>query len=174
VTVTDWPTPLPGEFAEFFDFDAGKCVALGAGGELGQLLGFMPTQHDLYFVFQTDEDTPVDLTVTVKYTDRDMNVRETSHTMTESDFDRRLGAFKRFEIPLERDTFICYLNVVNNAPEGEGIPPVYVGLFYLEVTYPEYANIIDPRFWWWVVSLTQYLRKTHPRRSHRWPGRHNP
>jgi hypothetical protein len=160
VTVRDWPTPVPPEFASFID--AGRCVALGPGGELGQLLGFMPTQHDLWFGIQADEATPVDLTVTVKYTDRDMNVTETIQTKTESDFDHLLGAFNRIEVPLERDTYICHFNVVNNASEGQGIAPVYLGVFYLQVEYPEYANIIDPRFLWLAMSFWRYFAENPP------------
>jgi hypothetical protein len=43
VTVTNWPTPPPGGAEELFR----RCVVLGPGGELGQLLGFTPTQSDL-------------------------------------------------------------------------------------------------------------------------------
>lgn len=156
VTVRGWPTPIPPEFAPFID--AGQCVALGPGGELGQLLGFMPTQHDLYFGIQADDATPVDLTVTVKYTDWDMNVTETSQTKTRSDFDHLVGAFNRIEVPLERDTYICHFNVVNNAQEAE----VYLGVFYLQVEYPEYANIIDPRFLWLVFSFWRYFAENPP------------
>lgn len=157
VTVSEWPTLLPPEFRDFFD--AGQCVALGPGGELGQLLGFMPTQHDLWLAIQADDNTPVNLTVTVKYTDRDLNIRETSQTKTRSDFDHRLGEFNRIEVPLERDTYICHFNVVNNASEGE---PVYLGMFYLQVEYPEYANIIDPRTWWLISNFWRFFAENPP------------
>lgn len=146
VTVRDWPTPVPSELAPFVD--TGRCVALGPGCELGQLLGFMPTQHDLYFCIQADDATPIELTVTVKYTDRDMNVREVSQIKTRSDFQNILGAFNRIEVPLEGDTCIYYFNLINNALEGEGIAPVYLGVFYLKVEYPEYWHTFDPRAFW--------------------------
>ena len=156
VTVRDWPTPIP------IAINFGQCVALGPGGELGQLLGFMPTQHDLWFAIQADDATTVDLTVTVKYTDRDMNVREIIQTKTRSDLDHLLDAFYRIEVPLERDTMICHFNVVNNAPEGEGIAPVYVGVFVLRVVYPEYFNIIDPRFLWLALTFWRYFAENPP------------
>jgi hypothetical protein len=159
VTVTEWPMPLPSGAEDLF----GHCVALGPGGELSQLLGFMPTQSDLWFGIQADDATPVDLTVTVKYTDRDMNVTETFQTKTRADFetmDGVLSAFSRIEVPLEDDTCIFYFTVANNAPVGDGIAPVYVGVFSLQVEYPEYGQVIDPRAMWMAFFARQLAEAT--------------
>lgn len=160
VTVVDRPTPLQPPF----DYLCGrKCVALGPGGEIGQLLGYFPAEHDLHFCIHDDE-TPVDLTVTIKYTEigtnnRSINIREETHNRSSSDLvepSEVLGidvpGYKIVDIPLEDDTYILNFTVANDAPEGEGIAPLYLGPFVIQIEFPSHFNWIDPRWTWWLYN----------------------